>query len=195
MSALRSRIATRLAAIGVLAGVYFLAARLGLALGVAEQVTVIWPPSGIALAALLIGGRSLWPGIWLGALAANLAAHEPVGTAFGIACGNTLEALAGVWLLRWAGFSTSLEGLRDVLALILLAATLATGVSATIGVTSLCLGGVHSWSLFADLLWVWWLGDAMGIFSWLPYCSLGDAGARRSGLLPAELNICSCSSA
>ena len=152
----------RLAAIVALAAVYFLTASFGLSLGVAEQVTAIWPPTGIALAALLAFGTSLWPGIWVGALVANLAASEPLGTALGVATGNTLEALAGVWLLRRMGFDNSIERLRDVLALVLLAAIIATAIAATIGVTSLCLGNVQPWSRFGALWWVWWLGDAMG---------------------------------
>jgi integral membrane sensor domain MASE1 len=71
---------------------------------VAEQVTVVWPPSGIALAALLVLGFRVWPGVWLGALAANLLAHEPVVTAAAIATGNTLEAVGGAWLLNRVGF-------------------------------------------------------------------------------------------
>jgi PAS domain S-box-containing protein len=151
-----------LAAIGALAAAYFLTARWGLSLGVAEQVTAFWPPTGIALAALLTFGRSLWPGIWIGAFLANLAASEPLGTALGIATGNTLEAIAAAWLLRRAGFSHAIDRLWDVFALVLLAAFVATAISASIGVTSLCLGGVQPWSRFEDLWLVWWLGDAMG---------------------------------
>ncbi len=151
-----------LAAIGALAGVYFLTARWGLSLGVAEQVTAIWPPTGIALAALLTFGTSLWPGIWIGALLANLSASEPVGTALGIATGNTLEALIGVWLLKRAGFGLALDRLWDVLVLVLAAAGIATAIAASIGVTSLCVGGVQPWARFQGLWLVWWLGDAMG---------------------------------
>jgi two-component system CheB/CheR fusion protein len=142
--------------------VYFAAAKLGLTMAfVAEQVSPVWPPTGIALAAMLLD-RRLWPGIALGAFFANLTAHEPVATAAGIATGNTLEAVLGAWLLRRSGTRPSLERLRDVLALIGLAALGSTTVSATIGVTSLCLGGVQPWHDFGSLWWVWWIGDAMG---------------------------------
>jgi PAS domain S-box-containing protein len=159
---LKASFAARLAAVGGLAAVYFLTARLGLSLGVAEQVTAIWPPTGIALAALLTFGPALWPGVWGGALLANLAASEPLGTALGVATGNTLEALAGAWLLRRAGFSHDIDRLRDVLSLVVLVAVGATAISATVGVTSLCVGGVQPWTRFEDLWIVWWLGDAMG---------------------------------
>ena len=123
-----------LAAVGI---AYFAAARLGLSLAfAAEQVTVVWPPTGIALAALLLFGRAAAPGIWLGALAANFTIGEPLITALGIATGNTLEALAAVWLLRRVGFNGALERLRDVLALLGLGAAVAPAVSATLGVTS-----------------------------------------------------------
>src|SRR5256885_1736020 len=145
-----------------LAAVYFAAAKLGLALAfVAEQVTVVWPPSGIALAALLLGGYRLWPGVAVGAFLANATAHEPPLVAAGIAAGNTLEAVLGAWLLRrLVGFGTSLERVKDVLALATLAAGASTTVSATVGVTSLCLGGLQPWAAFDSLWWTWWLGDA-----------------------------------
>src|SRR5262245_5795232 len=129
--------------IALLATVYFWAAKLGLSMGVTPRVTTVWPPTGIALAALLLFGYRIWPGIALGAFLANVTAPlETPGTAAGIALGNTLEALAGAWLvMRWPDFDCSLGRLRDVLSFILLAAGLSTTISATIGVLSLWLGG------------------------------------------------------
>src|SRR4051812_18603049 len=103
-----------LAGILALAAVYFGAAKLGLALAyVAEQVTVVWPPTGMALAAVLLFGYRVWPGIALGAFLANATTHEPPLVAVGIAAGNTLEALAGAWLLnRVVGFRVSLGRLK-----------------------------------------------------------------------------------
>src|SRR5258707_772899 len=75
------------------AAIYFGAAKLGLSMAVtAEQVSAVWPPTGIALAAFLIFGHRIWPGIWFGAFMANATANEPIATACGIALGNTLEA-------------------------------------------------------------------------------------------------------
>jgi PAS domain S-box-containing protein len=154
----------RLALMFGLAAVYFGTAKLGLSMAlVAEQVSAVWPPTGVALVGVLVFGYQIWPGLLLGAYLANATANEPIATACGIAVGNTLEAITGAWLLRrWVGFDNSLERLKDVLGLIVLAAGVSTIVSATIGVLSLCLGGVRPWSDFGSLWSVWWLGDAMG---------------------------------
>src|SRR6266516_3500860 len=83
-----------------LAAVYFGVAKLGLSMAsAAAQVTLVWPPTGIALAAVLLLGYRVWPGIALGAFLANATTHEPVGVACGIALGNSLEAVAGAYLL------------------------------------------------------------------------------------------------
>jgi len=146
------------------AAAYFAAAKIGLSMAsVADQVTLVWPPSGIALACLLRFGFGVWPGVALGAFFANATANEPLPTAFGIAIGNTLEGLLGAWLLGRAGFNPRMERLNDVLGLVAVAVVLSPIVAATVGVASLSLGGVEPWSR-ADLLWrVWWMGDAMGI--------------------------------
>ena len=180
----------RLASIAMVLGtaaVYVVAADLGLRLAlVADQVTLVWPPTGIALAALLVLGNRLTPGIALGAFVANITHHEPVGTACGIALGNTLEAVVGAWLLRRVGFDPALERLRDVLALIVLAALGSTVVAATIGVTSLCLGGVQPWNAFASLWWTWWVGDAMGDLVMAPLLLVWSC-APRSGWRPRRV--------
>src|SRR5437867_13039501 len=91
------------ALVAAVAAVYFGAAKLGLTMAlVAEQVTAVWPPTGIALAALVLFGNRLWPGIALGAFLSNPTAHEPLASACGIALGNTLEAVLGATL--FAGF-------------------------------------------------------------------------------------------
>jgi signal transduction histidine kinase/integral membrane sensor domain MASE1 len=149
--------------------VYFGAARFGLSFAVvAEQVSPVWPPSGIALAALLVLGYRAWPGVWLGAAAANLLANETVPTALAVATGNVMEAVAGAWLLRRAGFRESIDRVWDVMALLGLAAGLSTVVGATVGTTALCLGGAQPWATFGGLWFVWWLGDAMGILLFAP---------------------------
>jgi PAS domain S-box-containing protein len=156
---------------GVLATgvVYFAAARLGLSMAFgAEQVTTVWPPTGIALAAVLLLGPRVWPGIAVGALLANATADEPLWTACAIATGNTLEALTGAWLLRRVGFRSSFERSQDVLALVVLGVLGSTMVSATIGVVSLCVGGVQPWADFGSLWLTWWLGDALGALVMAP---------------------------
>lgn len=146
-----------------LAVVYFAAAELGLSLAsLHSNVTPVWPPAGIAIASLLIFGPQLWPGILLGALAANLLTDIPVGSAIGIAFGNTLQALVAYWLLlrvvRWRG---TLDSLGEVMSFVVGAAVMAPLVSATIGSLSLCLGGAP-WSGFTPLWLTWWMGDGFG---------------------------------
>jgi PAS domain S-box-containing protein len=147
-----------------LAGIYFAAARFGFLFAhVAEQVTLVWPPAGIALAALLLFGNRVWPGIALGAFLANFVTEHSFGVSCGIALGNTLEALLGAsLLLSLQGFDRSLRRLNDVLGLVGIAVVCST-VSATMGVTILCLSGIRSWGLY-DALWLdWWLGDVIGV--------------------------------
>ncbi len=146
-----------------LAALYVAAAKLGLSMAfVAEQVTVVWPPVGIALAALVLLGARVAPAIFVGAFVANALTSAPLPVAAGIAVGNTLEALGALWILRRGGVQPELARLRDVVQLVTGAALVSTTVSATIGVTSLCLGGVQPWTAFGRLWWVWWLGDCVG---------------------------------
>ncbi|HEX5010235.1 MAG TPA: MASE1 domain-containing protein [Planctomycetota bacterium] len=148
----------------LLAMAYFAAARLGLSLAVtAEQVTAVWPPTGIALGVLLLFGGWLWPGIALGAFLANLFAHEPWHAALVIAAGNTLEGLVGMALVRRvAGPGGPLARVRGLLAFIGLGALVAPVIAATVGMLALCLSGVQRWDSFVSLWGLWWLGDAAG---------------------------------
>src|SRR5579864_1906726 len=148
--------------VAAIAAVYFGSAKLGLTMAfVAEQVTAVWPPTGIALAVILLFGTRFWPGVFLGAFLANATTNAPPLVAFGIAAGNTLEALVGALLLgRVVRFNIKLERLKDVLGLVALAAVLSPMVSATVGVNILCSAGLQSWKNFGSLWWVWWLGDA-----------------------------------
>jgi PAS domain S-box-containing protein len=147
-----------------LAAVYFAAAELGLSLAsLHTNVTPVWPPAGIAIASLLIFGPQLWPGIFIGALAANLLTNIPAGSAIGIAVGNTLQAVVGYWLLlrvlRWRG---TLDSVGEVMSFVVGAAVIAPLASATIGSLSLCLGGAAEWSGFTPLWLTWWMGDGFG---------------------------------
>jgi integral membrane sensor domain MASE1 len=97
--------------LAIVSGLYFGAAKAGLALAFANQsVTSIWPPTGLALAALFIWGYRMWPAVALGAFLANITTAGPLPSVLGIATGNTLEALVGVYLLRQvAEFRPALE--------------------------------------------------------------------------------------
>jgi PAS domain S-box-containing protein len=161
----RLRISPGTVAVGVAVAVtYAAAAELGFKVAfVAEQVTTVWAPTGIALAALLLGGLRFWPAIWLGAFVANAQSTAPLWTAFMLATGNTLEAVLATWLLRrLPSFDDGLRRVSDVLALVVAGAGVCTMVSATIGVSTLCAAGVQPWSRFGVLWLDWWLGDALG---------------------------------
>ncbi|HUF26422.1 MAG TPA: MASE1 domain-containing protein [Gemmatimonadaceae bacterium] len=143
---------------------YFIVARVGLGVeAVAGFASLVWPATGVALAALVRFGYRLWPGVFIGAVAANAWVGAPALVAFGIGAGNTLEAVAGTYLLRRIpGFCPSLDRLRDVIGLIALAAGIGTMISATIGVSSLYLGGILPLAEVGTALRAWWLGDAIG---------------------------------
>jgi PAS domain S-box-containing protein len=143
---------------------YVAAAAVGFQLAfVAEQITTVWAPTGIALAALLLGGLRLWPAVWIGALLANAGTSAPLWTAIVIATGNTLEAVAAVWWLRRLSHSDStFRQVASVLAFVLVAGLVCTSISATVGVTTLCLAAVQPWGRFPALWFDWWLGDALG---------------------------------
>jgi PAS domain S-box-containing protein len=147
-----------------IAATYYGAAKLGLALAFENSsITAVWPPTGIALAALVLCGRSFWPAVALGAFFANSWTGVPLITTVGITVGNTLEALAGTYLLlRVARFRPSLDRVKDVLALVALAAIVSTMVSATLGVTSLWLGGEAGAGDLPSAWRLWWLGDMGG---------------------------------
>ena len=142
---------------------YFGTAHLGLFLGaVAGFATLVWPPTGIALVALYLYGFSLWPAVFAGALLVNLVHGAPLLVAFAIACGNTLEAVVGAWLLRRMRFQPRLDRVLDVVVLILAAAIGSTALSAFIGVGSLRVGGIVQAADVGQTLRAWWIGDTLG---------------------------------
>jgi integral membrane sensor domain MASE1 len=156
------RRAAYLLGVGLLAAAYYGSAKLGLALAYENSsVTAVWAPTGLALGALLVGGYRMWPGVALGALLANTWTGVPVETVLGITTGNTLEALAGAWLLRSAGMRLDLDRVRDVV-LLTMAAVLSPLVSATIGVASLRVGDSVVAENIPSVWRTWWLGDMVG---------------------------------
>src|SRR2546427_9136995 len=165
-----SRWVTYLVIVAVLAAVYLIAAKLGLKLAfVHASATAVWPPTGIALAAFLVFGYRVWPGIFVGAFLANVATEGTVATSLGIAAGNTLEGVIGAYLVnRFAGGTHAFDRPQDVFRFAFLAATLSTMVSPTVGVTSLSLGGFANWADFGAIWLTWWLGDAVGALKVAP---------------------------
>jgi signal transduction histidine kinase len=147
----------------VLTAIYVATARFGLHMdAVSGFATLVWPPTGVSLAALVVFGRALWPGVAIGAFVANVWSGAPVAVAAGIALGNTAEAWLGAYALRRvADWRPSLDRVRDVVALVALPALGSTAVSATIGVSSLWLAGIVSDDLVRATWAAWWLGDVV----------------------------------
>ncbi len=142
---------------GIVSASYFLAAELGLSLASAHtNVSPVWPPTGIAIAALIIFGRRLWPAILVGAFLANLWTGVSVPVALGIAAGNTLEAVAASHLLTYRSHFDSLSSIRNVLKFVLIAVIFSPIISSTIGNISLCIGGEAAlgrlWQTLADMV-------------------------------------------
>lgn len=150
---------------GFVALAYFAGAKLGLAYAVVGgAVSLVWPSSGIALVALLTMGFGVAPGVAIGSLLANMSVGVPPHVAAVIGLGAAGAALTATWLLkRVAGFQVSLDRIRDVLAFIILAATLGSALSALIGATALWGGGLLSVEEYSAAFLKWWLGDMMGV--------------------------------
>jgi integral membrane sensor domain MASE1 len=166
----------------VVALAYYLAARIGLGLALVRgQITPLWPPTGIALAALLLFGIRCWPGITVGAFVVNATIGPTLPAVAAISLGNTLAPVCAYLLLTRAGFHTDLRRLKDVLALIFLGAFAGMLVSATIGAGTLRLAGAvpDFWPAWS----VWWTGDAMGVLVIAPVL-LVAANTRFTGRVP-----------
>ncbi len=150
--------------VAIFLAIYFVGSRLGLLVTLGPgQVSPVWPPTGIALAAILLLGYRFWPIVAL-AVVVDHALRLPLGVTAIIAVGKTVEALLGAYLLRrFVGFSNRLARVRDVLGLAAVGAVFSTLVGAIICVVGLVLASVASWADFVSLLWLWWLGDGMGV--------------------------------
>ncbi len=144
--------------------VYFITAFIGLRLNaVSGFATLIWAPSGISLAALLLFGYRVFPAITLAAFLVNYVTGAPPQVAAGISIGNSTEAVIGTYLLSKVGFDSSLQRIGDVVRLIVFGAIFATTISATIGVTNLLYYGLVSYSAYWHTWIAWWVGDMLGI--------------------------------
>jgi signal transduction histidine kinase len=152
---------------------YVLTAKLGLTFdALAGIATTVWPPTGIAIASLVIGGRVLWPAVFLAAFVVNVTTAIPPWAALIIATGNTLEAVIGATLLsRWR-FRRAMDRVQDVMQNGAVA-VLATPISAGLGTLAAWLGHLPVKDGYALFWLVWWIGDALGalmiaplIFTW-----------------------------
>lgn len=150
-----------------LALLYFVAGRLGLMLpAFGSHITLIWLPTGIAVASLVRCGSSYWPGIMLGAFAVNYGDGLAWPAVLGIAAGNTAGPLLAAHLLRRTRFHATFERKRDFLFLAS-AAVCGMLVSASCGVAVLASAGALTGNRVAAWL-TWWGGDTMGVIAAAP---------------------------
>ena len=150
-----------LVAIGV---IYFALAKGGLALAsIHPSATPIWPPTGVALAAVLLWGYRTWPAIFMAAVIVNATTAGSVATAIAIATGNSLEAVVGAYLInRWSSGCNTFSTPNSVAKFALICFVIATPISASIGLTSLATAGYIERTNFANAWVTWWLGDVTG---------------------------------
>ena len=143
---------------------YFVLAKIGLALALIHpSASTIWPPTGFALAAIVLWGYRVWPAIFLAALIANATAAGSIGSAISIATGNSLEALVGAVLINvWSNGRNTFSTPNTVAKFTVICGVLATPISATVGVTSLAIAGYAEWANFANIWLTWWLGNMIG---------------------------------
>ncbi|MGH8508591.1 MAG: CHASE domain-containing protein [Gammaproteobacteria bacterium] len=179
--------ATFLAETLVLALLYGVTAKLGLLFALAPgNVAVIWPPSGIALAAVLVRGYRASVGIWSGAMLVNLIffSQDPslsplaITKASSIATGSLLQALLAGCLYRRAIGAAFPTGIEDVLTFVAIAVP-TCGVAATVGTSTLAVAGAIPWGDFGHTGWTWWLGDLAGILILTPPLLLLSHGLNR----------------
>src|SRR5213075_3269130 len=177
---MQSRRFSRLPLIGILAVVYVIAGKLGLMLAsLHASASPVWPPAGIALAAILLFGYRVWPAIFVGAFLVNLTTAGNVATSFAIAAGNTLEALAGAWLVnRFAGGRNFCDRPQGVFRFAL-AAAISTIISPVFGVTSLALAGFADSTNYGAISLTWWLGDTTGDLLIAPLIILWSIASKR----------------
>jgi diguanylate cyclase (GGDEF)-like protein/PAS domain S-box-containing protein len=153
----------------ILVSAYFLAGWFGLTLPfVGTHITLIWLPTGIAVAALIRWGCSIWPGIYLGAFLVNLFTGASWPLAAAIAIGNTLAPILTAALLNRFGFHPHFDRQKDV-GLLVLASGLGMTLSALSGVSSLYLAGEMPVDHIGFAISSWWLGDTIGVLLAAPF--------------------------
>jgi len=151
---------------------YLVLAQLTLAIGATNAGLLVpfWPPAGVALAALLLGGNGLWPAILVGTLLSSLLTGLSPLAGLLMGLGNALGAWAACTLLRGPlEFQTTLERPRDVMHLCFTAPALGGAVSALIGITALYLTGQVAATDMAQTWRSWWVGDIAGAQLMAPF--------------------------
>jgi serine phosphatase RsbU (regulator of sigma subunit)/anti-sigma regulatory factor (Ser/Thr protein kinase) len=148
---------------------YYVGARLGLRLSLVEHnVTPLWPPTGIAVAAFVLLGRSMWPAVAAAAFLINLPISANPLAAGTTAVGNVLAPLVAVILLERFGFRRQLDRQRDAHLIVVIALASAL-LSATIGTVTLVASGAIGTDSVLEAWAVWWTGDTMGVILFAPF--------------------------
>ena len=179
----------------LLAAAYLAAAMIGLAFAIPPgNATAVWPASGIALAAVLLLGTRVWPGVWLGALLANsMTDRVSLATAAAIATGNTWRRC---WRPGCAAGSFPSDGPPfqrvEEAFLFAVVAGVASTVAATVGGASLVLGGYAPWPQFLANWGTWWLGDVAGLMIVVPLVLAYAKPRPGRGAAPGGQNWRSC---
>jgi signal transduction histidine kinase/CheY-like chemotaxis protein/integral membrane sensor domain MASE1 len=160
---------TTYARILILAAAYFVSGYVGLKFPYFEStVTLIWPPTGIVLAALLCWGMRVWPGAAIGAFAVNLTTGVPLETVVLITAGNTLAGVAGAALLNRFSGGAALDTPRTVALFLVFGAAASSLVSSLNGAAAVSLTLLQNWDGYAGIWWGWWVGDLMGVLLFAP---------------------------
>lgn len=175
------------------AALYFVTGRLGLLLAVPPgYATPIWPPSGVALAAALLWGARIWPGILVGSFCVNVGTSfdptstltilKSIGVASSIAAGASLQCVAGARLVRrFVGYPNALGDGASVVRFLVLGGPAGCLVNATWSVTTLCLARIVPWTGYPFSWATWWGGDAIGVMVVTPLALIVAAASRDAG--------------
>ncbi len=159
----------------LLAAAYLVAGRLALLLAIPPGfASSVWPAAGVALVALLLAGRRLWPGVMLGSFLVNLPSSfsgaeaetltRAAAVAAAIGTGAALQALAGEWIVRrLAHFPNTLSQGRDIARFMIWGGPVSCLVSSSTGVATLYFAGVISAQDVSFHWWTWWVGDSIGV--------------------------------
>ncbi|MEG4529095.1 adenylate/guanylate cyclase domain-containing protein [Microcoleus sp. D2_18a_D3] len=158
-----------LAKVAAIAFAYALGGKIAISIpGVNTLASCVWPPAGIAQAALLLFGRRVWPGIALGVFLFDTINKMSFFSAFLAACSACLQAFFAFALLRKLNFRSSLSRLIDVVNLVFWGAIVATQINCTLSTLRLCLSGLVDWSEYWHIRWNWYLGDTLGVLIFTP---------------------------
>ena len=174
-----------------LAFTYFIVGRIGLrSVTPDESVTAIWLPAGLALAALLLRGHRVLPGIFAGALLLSIKMSRSLPISMGFALINTSAALTGAFLVnKYANGINAFFKARDVLRFVIFAGMLASALGATFGVALVCTAGLGRWTDFSMLWSVWCVGDLLGVLFLTPFLVLLLGAKHHPSGLPEQIEI------